>query len=102
MLSYPPDINWLRALIDQLWLWLIKGYSNSDGSSTPAFVVTAFPDHFNGAHDSANIYRGIIRHLERGRQPSLRKSEELIACIVETLHHILAPLSRRRWELHDR
>ena len=85
-------------VIDQLWLWLIKGYSNSDGSSTPDLVITAFPDRFNGAHDSANIYRGIIQHLERGLQPSLRKSEDLIACIVE---HCTGVFFQRQLE-HDK
>lgn len=85
-------------VIDQLWLWLIKGYSNADGSSTPDLVITAFPDRFNGAHDSANVYRGIISHLERGLQPALRKAEDLIACIIE---HCTGVFFQRQLE-HDK
>ena len=85
-------------VIDQLWLWLIKGYSNADGTSTPDLVITAFPDRFDGAHDSANVYRGIISHLERGLQPPLRKAEDLIACIVE---HCTGVFFQRQLE-HDK
>ncbi len=85
-------------VIDQLWLWLIKGYSDADGSLTPDLIITAFPDRFDGAPDSANVYRGIIAHLERGLQPSLRKAEDLIACIVE---HCTGVFFQRQLE-HDK
>ena len=85
-------------VIDQLWLWLIKGISTPSGTSTPDLIITAFPDRFNGGPDSANVYRGIIQHLERGLQPSLRKPEDLIACIVE---HCTGVFFQRQLE-HDK
>jgi hypothetical protein len=73
-------------VVDQLWLWVIKGTVTSEEGkemSHPDLVVTAFPDRFNGAHDSANVYEGIIEHLERGLQPPLKTAHNLVAAILE-------------------
>ncbi|KAJ9605393.1 hypothetical protein H2200_010050 [Cladophialophora chaetospira] len=78
-------------VVDQLWLWLIKGTrptneqdGDGNGSSTdPDLVITAFPDRFNDRYDSANVHRCIVEHLERGLQPPLKKAEDLVALIVE-------------------
>ncbi len=78
-------------VVDQLWLWLIKGTrptneQDKDGnglSADPDLVITAFPDRFNDRYDSANVHRCIVEHLERGLQPPLKKVEDLVALIVE-------------------
>jgi hypothetical protein len=74
------------VIVDQLWLWVIKGGSVSDsdsGERHPDLVITAFPQRFNGEYNSADIYHGIIQHLERGLEPSLRNTNDLVALIVE-------------------
>ncbi|KPI35743.1 uncharacterized protein AB675_1243 [Cyphellophora attinorum] len=74
------------VIVDQLWLWVIKGGTFTDGDSAeahPDLVVTAFPQRFNGEYNSADIYHGIIQHLERGLEPSLRTINDLVALIVE-------------------
>lgn len=73
-------------VVDQLWLWVIKGTGASeDGEATsqPDLVITAFPDRFNRAYDSANVYEGIIEHLKRGLQPPLRTANHLVGAILE-------------------
>lgn len=73
-------------VVDQLWLWVIRGVDIAeDGETTshPDLVITAFPERFNGAYDSANIYSGIIDHLRRGLQPPLRTANHLVAVILE-------------------
>lgn len=71
-------------VVDQLWLWIIKG-SGREGEDecNPDLVITAFPGRFNGRYDSADIYHGIIAHLERGLEPPLRSANDLAAVIVE-------------------
>jgi Mg2+ and Co2+ transporter CorA len=91
--SEPPKL----IVIDQLWLWLIRGFSNDD-ITVPDLVITAFPDRFNGAPDTANVYRGIVQHLERGLQPPLRKAEDLISTIIE---HVSGVFFQRQLE-HDK
>ena len=73
-------------VVDQLWLWVIKGTGAAEGAkdtSHPDLVVTAFPDRFNGAHDTANVYQSIIEHLKRGLQPRLRGAIHLVAAILD-------------------
>ncbi len=82
--THPEAIKMM--VVDQLWLWVIKGTGTSEegkGTSQPDLVITAFPDRFNGAHDSANVYKGIIEHLERGLQPPLKTANSLVAAILE-------------------
>lgn len=72
-------------VVDQLWLWVIKGRTNGDSKPIePDIVITAFPERFDGALDpSANVYKGIIAHLQRGLEPPLRSANDLAALIVE-------------------
>jgi hypothetical protein len=78
-------------VVDQLWLWLIRGTrptTEQDGNGNvapadPDLIITAFPDRFNDRYDSANVHRCIVEHLERGLQPPLKKVEDLVALIVE-------------------
>lgn len=73
-------------VVDQLWLWIIKGKGPNEQDSDepmPDLVITAFPGRFNGCYDSADVYHGIIEHLERGLEPSLRSANDLAAVIVE-------------------
>lgn len=74
-------------VVDQLWLWVIKGSGISGDVNKlqePDLVITAFPDRFNGAEDpSANVYKGIVAHLQRGLEPPLRSASDLAALIVE-------------------
>ena len=74
-------------VVDQLWLWVIKGTGsvdqNPDERDTPDLVITAFPGRFNGEYDSADIYHSITQHLERGLEPPLRNSNDLVSVIVE-------------------
>ncbi len=82
--TYPESVKMM--VVDQLWLWVIKGTGTSEegkGMSQPDLVITAFPDRFNGAYDSANVYKGIIEHLERGLQPPLKTANNLVAAILE-------------------
>jgi hypothetical protein len=74
-------------VVDQLWLWVIKGSkANANGSMPrePDLVITAFPERFNGSHDpSANVYQGIVAHLQRGLDPPLKSTNDLSAVIIE-------------------
>lgn len=74
-------------VVDQLWLWVIKGVglSNQESGETnmPDLVISCFPGRFNGEYDSADIYHGIIEHLERGMEPPLRGANDLVSVIVE-------------------
>jgi hypothetical protein len=74
-------------MVDQLWLWVIKGSkTNADGIVTPEpdLIITAFPERFDGAPDpSANVYQGIVEHLQRGLDPPLKSTNDLMAVIVE-------------------
>ena len=73
-------------VIDQLWLWVIRGAGSNeddDGHFHPDLVITAFPGRFNGEYDSADIFHGIIGHLERGLDPPLRNANDLVSAIVE-------------------
>jgi hypothetical protein len=73
-------------VVDQLWLWVIKGTGTREEGkemSQPDLVITAFPERFDGAYDSADVYKGIIEHLERGLQPPLKKAHNLVAAILE-------------------
>lgn len=73
-------------VVDQLWLWIIKGKGSSGqdrDEPMPDLVITAFPGRFNGCYDSADVYHGIIEHLERGLEPPLRSANDLAAVIVE-------------------
>ena len=74
-------------MVDQLWLWVIKGSkTNADGIVTPEpdLVITAVPERFDGAPDpSANVYQGIVEHLQRGLDPPLKSTNDLLAVIVE-------------------
>jgi hypothetical protein len=72
-------------VVDQLWLWVIKGRTNGDSKPIePDIVITAFPERFDGALDpSANVYEGIVAHLQRGLEPPLKSANDLAALIVE-------------------
>jgi len=72
-------------VVDQLWLWIIKRASADTGKpDEPDLVITAFPERFNGAHDpSANVFKGIVGHLQRGMQPPLRSAVDLAALTIE-------------------
>ena len=71
-------------VVDQLWLWVIKGNpAIDDGPGQPDIVVTAFPDRFNDAYDSSSVCNNIISTLERGVHPPLRHANHLVATIVD-------------------
>ena len=74
-------------VVDQLWLWVIRGVEpigeDGDDTSIPDLVITAFPGRFNGLYDSADVYHGIIQHIERGLEPPLKNVNDLVAVIVE-------------------
>jgi hypothetical protein len=74
-------------VVDQLWLWVIRGLRKIDDDGDPAvpdLVITAFPGRFNGAPDpSANVFEGILAHLKRGLEPPLRSTNDLLAVILE-------------------
>jgi len=91
-------------VVDQLWLWVIRRTRQTNeldfngNKEEPDLVITAFPERFNGRYDSANVYRCIIEHLERGLQPPLRRVEDLVALIVE---HCTGVFFQRQLE-HDK
>ena len=74
-------------VVDQLWLWIIKGKGSTgegeEENPNPDLVITAFSGRFNGLPDSADVYHGIIEHLERGIEPPLRNTNDLVSVIVE-------------------
>jgi Mg2+ and Co2+ transporter CorA len=73
-------------VVDQLWLWVIKGRPSDDPDipSEPDLVITAFPERFNGTDDpSANVFKGIVAHLQRGLEPPLRSANDLTALVIE-------------------
>jgi hypothetical protein len=74
-------------VVDQLWLWVIRGLRSSDDDGDLAvldLVITAFPGRFNGAPDpSANVFEGILAHLKRGLEPPLKSTNGLLAVILE-------------------
>ncbi|KAF7512225.1 hypothetical protein GJ744_002387 [Endocarpon pusillum] len=94
--THPDSVKMM--VVDQLWLWVIKGTGLSEEGSQPDLVVTAFPDRFNGVYDSANVYNSIIEHLERGLQPPLRTANNLVAAILE---HCTGVFFQRQLE-HDK
>ena len=49
----------------------------------PDLVITSFPGRFDGLYDSADVYHGIIEHLERGLEPPLRNANDLVSVIIE-------------------
>lgn len=74
-------------VVDQLWLWVIKGVEaageEDEDMLIPDLVITAFPGRFNGLYDSADVYHGILQHLERGLEPPLKNVNDLVSVIVE-------------------
>jgi hypothetical protein len=82
--THPESVKMM--IVDQLRLWVIKGTGTSEERKEmlqPDLVITAFPDRFNGAYNSVNVYKGIIEHLKPRLHPPLKAAYNLVAANLE-------------------